>query len=103
MLVPAQGSWGLALSLILWVAVARAGNNAPALRLDVPLHFDSAGRYVMNVSMVSPVHPNALMLADRTVQSTSGSYQNFSYTFSTGTGLIYVAGSGGNLGNSLPL
>lgn len=48
--------------------------------LTVPLYFDSAGRYAMKISM-----------------SNLSTQQNFSFTFTTGSGLVYVGGVGGSL------
>ena len=38
---------------MLMVVLARADDSTPLHRLDVPLRFDSVGRYVVDVSMVS--------------------------------------------------
>lgn len=74
-------SWScrlLAVVSLLAAATVRADDAVP---WDVPLFFDSAGRYMMGVSM-----------------SNLTGQQNFSFAFSTSTGLITVASDGGNLG-----
>ncbi|KAJ3558802.1 hypothetical protein NM688_g713 [Phlebia brevispora] len=67
----------------LLVALEAAGLVSTSDRIDVPLMFDSWGRYAVDVSMYSMSSP-----------------QNVNLTISTSTGLTYVVGAGASTGSS---
>ena len=67
-------------------------------RIDIPVVFDSSGRYVVPVSLVSDVNgPLQDRLAHHVrCKSTGSSQESLNFTISMSTGVIYVAGPGGN-------
>ncbi|KAI0814783.1 aspartic peptidase domain-containing protein [Irpex lacteus] len=59
------------------------GYDNPTLGAEIPLTFDSSGNYVADMSI-----------------SRSPTRQNFYVTFTTSTGLTFIAGTGGNLNSN---